>query len=341
MHIHLRTDDGLILRRVDGGDARHFFDLDADPQVRRHLHMPDAPTLEEIECGALARVLAWHARSDELGYWWVHDPQPGDDDAATFARRPAGWVCMRTPAWADDPHATATERPLEIGWRFFRDSWGHGLVTRAMAALIGRAARELGTPSFHAMAMADNDESFRVMERLGMRYLGRRTAQGVPVIEYAVSAARWRDLERGPDEQAAGTSEVRPEPLAVDIDVKPDPGPSGVLFATARERETGTLVGRVRLSPAPFQTESGGTVIAVAAIEVDEAQRGRRIGSRLVRAGLAAAADAGYAGAVAIGPGWFLDRFDFDPVLPGAEDAARLCRRPLAGGDMPDTTRSF
>ena len=50
--------------------------------------------------------------------------------------------------------------------------WGKGLATEAAAALVTYAFGQMALPSLHAGAAPENLASRRVMEKLGMQYLG-------------------------------------------------------------------------------------------------------------------------------------------------------------------------
>jgi RimJ/RimL family protein N-acetyltransferase len=84
-----------------------------------------------------------------------------------------GWVLIR-------PMAFFTDKPqlndLEVGWRFFQHTWGHGFATEAAQA-IQRAVvsasvfSETKVTHISALAVADNLASIAVMKRMGMRFV--------------------------------------------------------------------------------------------------------------------------------------------------------------------------
>lgn len=68
---------------------------------------------------------------------------------------------------------------VEILYGIAPPLWGRGYATEAARALLAWAFRETGLTKVFAGADAGNGASFRVMEKLGMRYDGtRRTAAG-------------------------------------------------------------------------------------------------------------------------------------------------------------------
>jgi len=80
---------------------------------------------------------------------------------------------------------------LNAGYR------GKGLATEAAAAVLGYAFRELGLAQVDAGAAFDNSGSRRVMEKVGMRYVGLNDEGGH---SFTVTLADYlRDREEAPE----------------------------------------------------------------------------------------------------------------------------------------------
>lgn len=62
------------------------------------------------------------------------------------------------------------ESEVEVLFGIRPDVWGRGLATEAATAVLTRAFREDGLAKVYAGADASNPASFRVMEKLGMRF---------------------------------------------------------------------------------------------------------------------------------------------------------------------------
>ena len=58
---------------------------------------------------------------------------------------------------------------VELGWILHRDYWGHGYALEAARAAIDYARDQLGAHRVFAQCDSENEPSFRLMERLGMR----------------------------------------------------------------------------------------------------------------------------------------------------------------------------
>lgn len=64
------------------------------------------------------------------------------------------------PSWAD------------LGWIVRRDRWRRGIAFEAASALMDHAHREWGIRRFIAQCDSENEASYRLMEKLGMRRIG-------------------------------------------------------------------------------------------------------------------------------------------------------------------------
>ena len=165
----------LVLRPTRMDDAARLFELDADPEVRRYVDQPDAPTLAQCETLA-GRFLAIDAATPEHGFWIA-------EERGVFA----GWFQLRPPRDGEP----AEPGDMEIGYRLMRAAWGRGLATEGSRALIDYGFGVLRAPRVIAVALEANVASTRVMEKLGMsvwrRWEHRSRASGalIPAVTYA------------------------------------------------------------------------------------------------------------------------------------------------------------
>ena len=91
----------------------------------------------------------------------------------------------------------------ELGWCLHPRYGGHGYATEAVEALIRLSFDALGLRRVTAGCFADNEASWRLMERLGMRretYTVReslhRSGQWLDGMGYALLADEWRSGQR-------------------------------------------------------------------------------------------------------------------------------------------------
>lgn len=328
-------------------DAPWLVELDADPEVRRFTGGGAAPTEAEIRSGPLARILAWHDRSVDLGYWWIHDRETDGVGAGP----PLGWVHVRPVIWADDPlSADPRQAALELGWRLHRRAWGRGVATETAAALADDAIGRLGATRLAAVALPDNDASFRVMERLGLRYAGVRLLHGGErCVEYGRDAADPPGTEpaRVWLRELGVASADQPALRAMLVHAFGGGGEAdlvrsllhvgrSVVVLVAEDPGSGEILGMAALSPAAAPA----SVACLGPVAVRSDARSRGIGSRLVRAALTWAAGQGFSASAVLGdPAWYA-RFGFEPASPRgytcrwtADDAFMV--RALEGGQLP------
>lgn len=149
-----------------------------------------------------------------------HFPAPltrGESDGlvdhieASFAEQGWGLWAAEVPGAADFigfiglaiPGFDASFTPcVEIGWRLAKEQWGQGYAPEGARAALGFAFDDLGLDEVLSFTYVGNDNSRRVMEKIGMTHdeaddfdhprvpVGHRIRRHVL---YRISAADWRD----------------------------------------------------------------------------------------------------------------------------------------------------
>lgn len=103
-------------------------------------------------------------------------------------------------SWAQAEVATQAERvQAELGWVLHPDHAGRGYATEAVREVIRICFEDLGLRRVTADCFADNESSWRLMERVGMRREGHairdslhRSGQWLDGLAYALLADEWR-----------------------------------------------------------------------------------------------------------------------------------------------------
>lgn len=150
---------------MDESDAELFFQLDQDIEVMRYINGGKKTTREEIEKHFIPRLLSYRNPQQGWGLWKV---------SLNTNQEYIGWILIR-------PMGFFTDHPeydnLEIGWRFFRKSWGKGYASEAASSLIEAFKAASATQAIDlvnkvsAIAMPGNEASIAVMKKLGLNYL--------------------------------------------------------------------------------------------------------------------------------------------------------------------------
>lgn len=86
---------------------------------------------------------------------------------------------------------TSSVDEVEIGWHLNRIHWGKGLGTEMARALVRHGFDDLGLPELHAIAYLQNSASIRIMQKIGMTYLGTtHRYYGVTAEHYLIKRER-------------------------------------------------------------------------------------------------------------------------------------------------------
>jgi RimJ/RimL family protein N-acetyltransferase len=154
-------------------------------------------------------------RLPEVVEWVTHDVQTRDDYAEMFLApdRIATTLVMERDgvvvgdlmiriedAWAQAEVADrARGTQAELGWVLDPRHGGHGLATEAVAELLRICFEDLRLRRVTALCFADNEPSWRLMERLGMRREAHNVAESLhrtrgwlDGLGYALLADEWR-----------------------------------------------------------------------------------------------------------------------------------------------------
>jgi [ribosomal protein S5]-alanine N-acetyltransferase len=139
-----------------------------DPEVRRYLLDGQVVPPEWVE--AEVRSSRARFREEGLGLWAVTDHR---------SREVLG-LCGFQP-FHDPPE-------LQLVCALAPSAWGRGLATEAATEVIRYAFLHAGLERIRADTDAPNRASVRLMERLGMTFVGRSRKSGLETLSYAL----WR-----------------------------------------------------------------------------------------------------------------------------------------------------
>lgn len=174
---------------------QHFDGLQAMnrlPEVMRFISgAPETP--EQTRAGIALIKERWAAHGFS---WWAFIER----DSGTLVGAGCIQYLGRDPA-----------NPLEIGWRLRPDRWGRGLASEAARAMAGWAFGTLGAPQLCAVCLPDNQDSARLMRRLGMRHRGLEEWYGRPHAVYVVTRSEWLEREGNPSGAAPPAPAARPD----------------------------------------------------------------------------------------------------------------------------------
>jgi RimJ/RimL family protein N-acetyltransferase len=175
MRTRLET-ERLVIRTFEKRDADAWLAIFTDPEVGRFLPAGPAPTMETFERALESRREMEHA----MGYamWAV-------DDATTGSLI---GQCGLRPAKSMDENAGSE---IDLAYHFARASWNKGYATEAAAAVLAHGLGPLRLDSIMAVVVPENVGSWRVMEKVGMRYEGLADYYGLTGLKKYVAEREW------------------------------------------------------------------------------------------------------------------------------------------------------
>lgn len=146
--------DRLNLRTWDEADIETFHRDVNSPAVMRWLG--GVQSLDDVRA-AYARITQCN---DEHGHcFWIAERR-SDGEMLGFC----GLKRVNAKAAPD-----SVMGEFEIGWRFREDAWGQGYAKESALAVLDRGFDQLGAERIVALTVAQNDGSWGLMERLGMK----------------------------------------------------------------------------------------------------------------------------------------------------------------------------
>jgi RimJ/RimL family protein N-acetyltransferase len=82
---------------------------------------------------------------------------------------------------------------VELAYMLARRAWGRGLAQEAGRACLRYGFERLAADAIAGLTFKDNLRSRRVLERLGMAFVGDAHFYGFDCVHYRVARADWRD----------------------------------------------------------------------------------------------------------------------------------------------------
>jgi len=154
----------LNFREFLPSDAKHIFDLNADPEVIKYTGDPPFKNINE----ALDFIKNYnHYKEHGFGRWAVILKE--NDQFI-------GWCGLKYNE----------ENEIDLGFRFFKSQWGKGYASESAKATIQYAKSALGMKSIIGRAAQNNVASIKVLEKLGFKCLKKSMCHGIPNAKYFV-----------------------------------------------------------------------------------------------------------------------------------------------------------
>lgn len=137
-------------------------------------------------------------------------PDTRDDTVAMLERNKARWIESGFSWWSFIELKTneligagyiqhlerKTSNPVELGWRLRPDKWHQGFASEAAHGMATFAFDEIGINALCAICHQDNQDSARVMKKLGMSYRGMEEWYEMDTLVYEITSSAWKENAR-------------------------------------------------------------------------------------------------------------------------------------------------
>ena len=154
-----------FLRELSIDDAQSFYDLNADPEVVKYTG-DDAFADADSAKSFLKNYN--HYELYGFGRWAVIDKKTNDF---------LGWCGLKYSPELNE---------IDLGFRFFRKYWNQGYATETAQASIDYGFSHLNLDKIVGRAMEANIVSVRVLEKIGMEFVGKFEFDRHPGVLYQI-----------------------------------------------------------------------------------------------------------------------------------------------------------
>jgi len=161
----------LFLRPFAPDDLDEFALLCADPDVMRYIANGEPQSRERAEMRFNALLKHWN--DHEFGLW------------AAITKAGTEFIGFCGLQYLDNT------REIEVGYRLAKSFWGMGLATEAAKASLRFGFEELGLDRVVAVVQPENIASWRVIEKIGLRYVKNARFYQTDVKYYAITREEY------------------------------------------------------------------------------------------------------------------------------------------------------
>ncbi len=166
MHIIFQT-PRLRLRQITIEDAPLIRALNSDPEIVKYVHEPTLKTLEQAEEIITSIILPQY--KNNLGRWAMITKTDNDF---------IGWCGLKYRPDIDE---------IDLGYRLMQKAWGKGFATEAAQHTLDYGLHTLKLKLITGRAHIENMASIKVLEKIGMNFIGEGIVDDCLVRTYTKS----------------------------------------------------------------------------------------------------------------------------------------------------------
>jgi RimJ/RimL family protein N-acetyltransferase len=154
----------LILRQFTEADAPLILALNSDPEIVKHVHEPTLKTVEQAE--KILQDIILPQYKNNLGRWAIHTKRNMDF---------IGWCGLKFRPELDE---------IDLGYRLMQKARGNGYASEAAQASLEYGFTKLNLKLITGRAHIENLASIKVLEKIGMNFIGEGIVDDCPVRTY-------------------------------------------------------------------------------------------------------------------------------------------------------------
>lgn len=163
MHIIFQT-PRLTLSQFTEADAPLLLKLNSDPEVLKYLHEPGLTSVEHA--GQILKDIIFPQYKNNLGRWAIYVKE--NDEFI-------GWCGLKYRPELDE---------IDLGYRLMQKAWGKGYATEAAQQTLEYGFKILNIKLITGRAHIENLASIKVLEKIGMDFIGEGIVDDCPVRTY-------------------------------------------------------------------------------------------------------------------------------------------------------------
>jgi [ribosomal protein S5]-alanine N-acetyltransferase len=171
----------LILRELDFSDQKDLFEMDSDPEV--HLFIGNNPVKSMDEITGVIQMLRAQYKENGIARWAVVDK---------ITKECVGWSGLKYV----NQSVNNVRNFYELGYRFKRKHWGKGFATESSIAVVNYGFENLKIDAIFAMTDPKNENSIKVLTKLGFHFLETFDYEGDPTNWFELKRKTW-EANRG------------------------------------------------------------------------------------------------------------------------------------------------
>lgn len=163
MHVLFQT-PRLFLRQFTEADAPLILELNSDPEIVKYLH---EPTLKTVDHAAqVLKDIILPQYDNGLGRWAIHVKENNEF---------IGWCGLKYRPELDE---------IDLGYRLMQKAWGKGYATETAQQTLEYGFKTLNIKLITGRAHIENIASIKVLEKIGMNFIGEAVVDDCPVRTY-------------------------------------------------------------------------------------------------------------------------------------------------------------